>query len=84
MHKLALERLFRDRMRCLKPEQRDEKTLCDCEHCRWRSRTEHMRWNAYMRTIGYQWGPRKDSRSKRHHCLIPWDELSDDYKKLDD
>ena len=84
LHKLALERIFRDRMRCLKPEQRDEKTLCDCEHCRWRSRTEHMRWNAYMRTIGYQWGPRKDSRSKRHHCLIPWDELSDDYKKLDD
>jgi hypothetical protein len=28
--------------------------LCPCTHCQSLRKTEHMRWNAYMRTLGYR------------------------------
>ncbi len=49
---------------------------------------EHRRWNAYVRSCGYIYSgsPEKSSRNdlaKIHNCLVPFDELSDFYKKID-
>jgi hypothetical protein len=46
-------------------------------------RVEHVRWNAYMRTEGYQYSQSKSKESrndlaKLHHNLVPVTELSDD------
>lgn len=50
--------------------------------------TEHRRWNAYVRSCGYIYSgsTEKDSRSDlalKHNCLIPFSELSEEYKKID-
>lgn len=47
---------------------------CTCEICEARRKTEHMRWNAYMRSEGYVKGVRND-RAKTHPNLCTWDEL---------
>lgn len=62
---------------CPKPE-------CECENCIRRKRSEHMRWNAYTRVIGYAYdnGIRAD-RALLHNLLCEWDQLSDDDKKKD-
>lgn len=49
---------------------------------------EHRRWNAYTRACGYIYSgsPEKSSRNdlaKLHNCLIPYDELSEEYKRID-
>lgn len=49
---------------------------------------EHRRWNAYVRSYGYIYSgsPEKSSRNdlaKMHNCLIPYNELSDEYKAID-
>lgn len=46
-------------------------------------RLEHRRWNAYMRSEGYTHGKRNDL-AKTHHCLVPFDELSEGDKQKDD
>ena len=51
---------------------------------------EHKRWNAYMRTEGYQYsGNSQDATTrndlgKLHHDLVPFVELNDDEKKKDE
>lgn len=45
-------------------------------------RVEHLRWSAYMRTEGYQKGKRNDL-ARRHHNLVPTQELSDDDLRKD-
>lgn len=37
--------------------------------------TEHMRWNAYMRSMGYRYGAKRFDRGLLHHDLIPFEEL---------
>ncbi len=49
--------------------------VCDCENCNIRRETEHMRWNAYMRTIGYKYGDTRCDRAKRHCDIKSWDKL---------
>ncbi len=49
---------------------------------------EHRRWNAYMRSEGYVYSGSHDKSSrndlaKMHNTLVPYDELSDNYKRLD-
>jgi hypothetical protein len=57
---------------------------------------EHMRWNAYLATHGWTQLPlddvfsRQDVASKRHPCLVPWEDLARisrlagrDYQELD-
>lgn len=44
---------------------------------------EHRRWNAYMRSEGYILGAKKDHFMKTHTDIIPFDELSDEKKNLD-
>lgn len=48
--------------------------VCTCEVCENRRKTEHMRWNAYMRTLGYVEGKRND-RGKTHPDLCSWYDL---------
>jgi len=50
---------------------------------------EHRRWNAYMRSEGYSYSGslEKSSRcdlAKLHHCLVPFEELSEEEKAKDD
>jgi hypothetical protein len=51
-------------------------------------RVEHVRWNAYMRTEGYQYSQSKSKESRNdlakiHNNLVPVTELSDDDLRKD-
>lgn len=46
------------------------------------TRTEHYRWNAYMRSIGYTYGVRNDLAGT-HDCLKPYEELTKSQIKKD-
>ena len=37
--------------------------------------TEHKRWNAYMRSIGYRFGKKRLDRGLLHYDLVPFNEL---------
>ncbi len=39
-------------------------------------RLEHIRWNAYMRTEGYCYAPKRCDLAKTHHNLVPVDALT--------
>ena len=56
-------------------EEKDHSFTCICESCIKRRITEHMRWNAYMRSIGYCYGAERCDRGKTHSDLVPWQEL---------
>ena len=45
--------------------------------------TEHMRWNAYMRSLGYCYSPVRSDRAKLHHDLVPYSELEESRQKID-
>lgn len=52
------------------------------------SETEHRRWNAYVRSCGYIYSGSKEKSSrndlaKMHNCLVPFAELTEEYKKID-
>lgn len=57
--------------------------LCPCAHCQSLRKTEHMRWNAYMRTLGYRLNTstaaetkgKRFSVAKLHPDLVPWKKL---------
>lgn len=59
---------------------------CTCARCVRRSMTEHMRWNTFMRTMGYRGAAVRGDRAKTHDLLVPWEALpeSERYKDLDD
>lgn len=51
---------------------------CDCKKCVRRKRSEHMRWNAYTRTIGYMYSDKmRADRAKLHDNLLRWDQLDE-------
>lgn len=47
-------------------------------------RLEHRRWNAYMRSEGYCYAPQRNDLAKTHHCLVPFDDLSEKDQMKDD
>ena len=49
--------------------------ICMCEFCQEKRISEHMRWNAYMRTIGYKTGAIRSDRGQIHPDLVAWDKL---------
>lgn len=52
--------------------------ICSCEDCTRARITEHMRWNAYMRSLGYRYSPyggKNHYRAKLHADLLPWKQL---------
>lgn len=64
---------------CEKIESKDKIIqTCMCPGCVRRKKSEHMRWNAYMRSMGYTYknGLRAD-RAKLHKDLVSWYDLSD-------
>ena len=45
--------------------------------------SEHMRWNMYMRTIGYRYSEIRADRAKMHPDLISVDKLNTAERKKD-
>ena len=45
--------------------------------------TEHMRWNAYMRSRGYRQHPVRCDRAKLHPLIVSYDLLSNTDRKKD-
>lgn len=66
-HKTAVSRF--------QPDTRSHGPVCNCDACREKRITEHMRWNAYMRSIGYRRGEVRFDRAMVHNDLKPWDQL---------
>lgn len=57
---------------------------CECENCIRRKKSEHMRWNAYTRVVGYSFSKTgRADRAKLHDDLRPWHELSNLEKQKD-
>lgn len=57
---------------------------CECENCLRRKRSEHMRWNAYTRSVGYIYDANvRADRALQHTSLCGWDELSPKDKMKD-
>lgn len=57
---------------------------CLCDICAMSSITEHMRWNVYMRTLGYRYSPNRNDRAKTHNLMVSWKDLPelDKYKDI--
>jgi hypothetical protein len=49
-----------------------------------RTELEHKGWNAYMRSVGYSYGPARNDRAKLHHDLVCFDDLSEEDKRKDE
>lgn len=47
------------------------------------AKVEHLRWSWDRRLNGWTYGKVKDVRKKRHPCLVPYDELSENEKEKD-
>ena len=45
--------------------------------------TEHMRWNAYMRTMGYRYSEKRNNMAKLHNDLTLWSRVPDADKPKD-
>lgn len=59
-----------DLTKCLKNGEQS----CECENCVRRKRSEHMRWNAYMRVNGFSYNADgKNDRAMLHGNLCEWD-----------
>ena len=72
IHQEAMDKSFA----ALYERKKKHDQICFCDDCTWAKKTEHMRWNAYMRALGYRRGAGHFSRAKLHGNLIPWSELS--------
>ena len=67
-----------DTVTCLRKDK-DGNThpSCLCENCMRRKRSEHMRWNAYIRSYGFSHAPKRNDRAMLHNNLVAWDALSE-------
>ncbi|MGN0649639.1 MAG: hypothetical protein ACI4KM_04315 [Oscillospiraceae bacterium] len=50
---------------------------------KWFEDTEHLRWNAYMRGSGFEYGEPRSFRAKRHKSIVRCDRLSEDERNKD-
>lgn len=60
--------------------KKDGESVFVCED---NMRLEHRRWNAFMRSMGYRYGEKRNDIIKTHPCIVSFDELSDEDKMLD-
>ena len=44
---------------------------------------EHGRWNIERLQKGWRPGPHRDDANKINPCLVPWHDLSDDFREFD-
>ena len=72
VHKEMLQKEFSYIINC---KNNGENFLCDCEGCKNRRKTEHMRWMAYMRVNGFVYGKNRCDRAKIHPNLIETEKL---------
>ena len=85
LHQQSVRKIFGPLVECLnKQPDKEMQQTCECENCVRRKKSEHMRWNAYTRTIGYSYqdGIRAD-RAKLHNNLVGWERLSKEDKWKD-
>ena len=47
------------------------------------ARNAHENWSQERLNQGWVWGPARDDAQKRHPCLVPYDELSEEEKEFD-
>ena len=47
------------------------------------ARIEHARWMSEKLAKGWRYGPDKDENNKTHLCLVPWDQLPDNFRNND-
>lgn len=47
------------------------------------AKCEHNRWNAFHFLHGWKYSKTKNKQLKHHNCLLPYKELSEDYKQYD-
>ena len=57
------------------PDTLAHSPVCGCDACREMRITEHMRWNAYMRGLGYRRADARYDRAMVHKDLKPWGDL---------
>ena len=57
--------------------QKEKKQTCKCDNCVRRKRSEHMRWNAYTRVLGYTYNTERADRALLHDNLCEWGLLSE-------
>lgn len=43
----------------------------------------HKAWCDHKRSRGWQWGPVKDERARRHPCLVPYEQLPPEQRAKD-
>lgn len=70
LHKEALAQLL--------PPEKGHSDICGCDRCITVRITEHMRWNAYTRSMGYRRNSvdgKNRSRAKLHGDLRPWKDI---------
>ena len=71
MHKEAIEKIIK--------AAPHHSPVCACETCTNARITEHMRWNAYMRSNGYRLAEKEIKnaypKAQFHNDLVPWNEL---------
>ncbi|MBO5317801.1 MAG: hypothetical protein J6A74_05105 [Oscillospiraceae bacterium] len=79
LYQKAVARNFDEKVRCL---EKGPWQTCQCKNCIRRKKSEHMRWNAYMRVCGWRYGQRND-RAKLHDNLVPWERLEENDKRKD-
>lgn len=72
VHKEMLQKEFSDIISC---KNKEKDFLCQCEGCKARRKTEHMRWMAYMRVNGFVYGKTRCDRAKIHPNLIETEKL---------
>lgn len=47
------------------------------------ARNVHEVWAATRMAQGWTYGPQRDDAARKHPCLVPYDELSEDEKTFD-
>jgi hypothetical protein len=62
--------------------QCDQKPLSDAQ-IEVLSEMEHARWCAERWLDGWSYDPNRDEKKKRHHLLLPWEELDPDKRYID-
>ena len=55
----------------------EKQPTCKCENCIRRKKSEHMRWNAYTRVIGFSHSKTRADRALLHDKLCVWEGLSE-------
>lgn len=74
-HSSKAKAAHKNMIRRFTPNTDNHSNICECRLCQPRRITEHMRWNAYMRSLGYQHNKDRNEFAKFHPDLLPWSEL---------